>query len=56
LRSNRERLGRLERETTKNVCENKPRSENRTLKYNVQPDHDGMNLWNVKLETPTFHG
>ena len=56
MRSNRERLGRLERETTKNVCENKSRSENRTLRRNVQPDHDGMNLRNIKLEAPAFDG
>jgi len=25
-------------------------------KYNVQPDHDGLNLQNLKLEAPAFDG
>ena len=56
LRSNRERLDRLERETIENVSENGPRPENGTPRYNVQPDQDGMNLRNIKLEAPTFDG
>jgi len=37
LRSNKECLDRLERETTENVGENGPRPENRTPRNNVQP-------------------
>jgi len=42
LRSNREHLNRIKRETTENISENGPRPENHTPKYNVQPDHDGI--------------
>ena len=56
MRSNREHLDRLERETIKNVSENGFRHENRTLRYNAQSDYDGMNLWNIKLEASTFDG
>ena len=56
LRSNRERLDRLERETIENVNENGPRVENRTPSYIVQSDHDEMNLRKIKLEAPTFDG
>ena len=45
-----------ERETAENVSENGPGTENRTFKNNVQIDHDGMNLKNIKLEAPTFDG
>ena len=27
-----------------------------TPRYNVPPNHDGMNLRNIKLEAPTFDG
>jgi len=54
LRSNMERLDRLERETTENVSENGPRPNNHTPRHNVQPDHDGMNSRNIKLEASTF--
>ena len=56
LRSNRECLDRLERETIENVSENGPRVENRTPRYIVQSDHDEMNLRKIKLEAPTFDG
>ena len=49
-----EHLDRIERKTIENVSENGPRPENHTHRYNVQPDHDGMNLQNIKLEAPTF--
>ena len=50
LRSNKEHLDRLERETIENVSENESRPKNCTPSYNVQPDQDGMNLRNIKLE------
>ena len=53
LRSNKERLDRIKCETTQNVSENGFRRENHTLRINVQPDHDAMNLHNIKLEAPT---
>jgi len=51
-----ERLNRIERETIENVSENGHRLENHTPRYNVQPDHDGMNLRNIKLDAPAFDG
>ena len=42
--------------TTENVSENGPQPENQKPRYNVQLDQDGMNLWNIKLEAPTFDG
>ena len=56
LKSNMERLDRIERETIENVSENGPRPENHTPMHNVQPDHDVMNLQNIKLKAPAFHG
>jgi len=50
LESNRER------ETRENTSENGPRLENHTFRNTVQTDHDGTNLKNIKLETPTFDG
>jgi len=52
LRSNKERLDRIKCEPIQNVSENGPRPENRTLRNNIQPDHDAMNLQNIKLEAP----
>ena len=54
LRSNRKCVDRIKRETTENVSENGPRPENHTPRYNVQPDHNGMSLRNIKLEVSTF--
>jgi len=48
LNSNRER------ETRENTNENGPRLENHTSRNNVQTDHDGMSLKNIKLEAFTF--
>ena len=48
LKSNRER------EPVENTSENGSRPENRTSRNNVQTDHDGMNLKNIKLEVLTF--
>ena len=45
-----------ERETDENTSENGSCHENRTFRNNVQTDHDGTNLKNIKLETPTFDG
>ena len=50
LKSNRER------ETGENTSENGPRLKNRPSRNNVQIDHDGMNLKNIKLAAPTFDG
>jgi len=55
LKSNREHLDRIDRETTENVSENTPRPENHTLRYSVQLDHDEMNLQNIKPEALTFN-
>jgi len=56
LRSDREHVDRLERETTENVNENEPRPEDRTPRYIVQTDHNGINIQNIILETLTFDG
>jgi len=56
LKSNKDRLDLIECENIDNVSENRPRSENRTARYNVQPNHDGINLQNIKVEAPIFDG
>ena len=43
-----------EHEIVENVSKNGPRPENCTSRNNVETDHDGMNLKNIKLEAPTF--
>ena len=40
FRNNRECLDRLECEITENISDNGPRSENRTSRYNIQPNQD----------------
>jgi len=46
----------MERRTVENVSDNESWPENRTPRSNVQTDHDGMSLKDIKLEAPTFDG
>jgi len=56
LRTISECVEQMERKTVENVSDNESRPENRTLRNNVQTDHDGMSLKIIKLEAPTFDG
>jgi len=40
--------------TTENVSDSRTRPEDHTPRYNVQHDHDGVNLRNIKLEALIF--
>ena len=48
MKSNRKR------ETAENTSKNESPLENRMSRNNVQTNHDGMNLKNIKVEALTF--